>query len=129
HASRNLRGIMVFKSSETELRQHGLRLLLALPGRDPNHFEAKLDVFDDGSPGQQGVSLKYVTNSRIDIDNGSAKYAQRVRIAANKSSNQVEQSALAATARADNRNEFSLFDVEINPLKNINHLPVVARRV
>src|SRR5579875_1620582 len=112
HAARELRGIAVLEPAETDEIDEGAGAPLALIPRYPLFFKTVKNILQNRLPGKQGKVLKDNATVGTGAGNRLAFDQDRAGLDRQKAADQIEQCALAAAARAEQRDELAVAHAE-----------------
>ena len=107
HPSGELEGMGVLKTGEAEGGEQTLRPGAGVLFARTAHLEAESGVFENAAPGKQQVFLWHVCEVLTLARDGRTIDKNVARAGGFESSHDVEHGALPASARADDRHEFS----------------------
>src|SRR5262249_29053104 len=113
------------QSDELDVACDRLSLLVA---RAPLHLQAVGDVVIDGQPGKKRVVLKNDPAVHARLRDGLAAGKQPPCGRRNEASDHVEQRALAAAGRSDQRHEFAGSDLQIDVVYGKNLIKALGER-
>ena len=82
----------------------------------PAKSQAGRDVSQHGFPGKQGVLLEHVARAPVEPIQALAEHEHGAFTRRDQAGGEVEQSRFSAAAGADNRDESSGADFEVDPL-------------
>ena len=123
HAARELVRIAVAEAAEADAPEPLLRLLLG-PGAAAE-LEPGGDVLQRRAPRHQAVGLEHVAGAAVDSRERRAEHLDRSAARREQAGGDVEQRALAAAGRADDRDELAGADGE----RDVAHRGVAAARI
>src|SRR5262245_57726278 len=99
---------------------------IALRARHALLGEPKADVAAHSEPGEQRIALEHDAAIRPRPADGPAPQAQATGGRMQEAADEIEQRALAATARSDDRDEFALLDRKVDRGQRPHRLRAVA---
>src|SRR5262245_32238734 len=102
---------------------------LALGRRRAARLEAPADVAADRAPGEERVFLEHHAPIRPRADDRAAVNADLPGVARDEAAEDVEQGALAAPARADDRDELAVGDREAFEMEHLERASVADVRL
>ena len=120
HAAGKLLGIGGLESIQTYGIEHAQAALAALVGRNAAGLQGRLDVFEDGEPGEQGEALKH--DGDIDLGFGD-RFPVPVHVACRgtrKPRQHAQHGRLSGTGRAQQRQDLSRHDLQVGRRDDLN---------
>ncbi len=130
HAAGDLARIVVLEAFEAQLREDlqaasaPFTLVAAL------YLEAELGVVQDRAPGKQRMLLEHITDRAFDRRRGAAEYLEATGLHGQQACEKIQQRALAAPARTDDRDELAVRDREVDVVQDGQRLATaLAHRV
>src|SRR6185437_448911 len=97
---------------------------MALIGRHALEFEAEFDVVLDGAPRQQPEFLKHHGAVAARAGDALAVHQHVARIRFGQAEQNIEEGALAAAGRPDDREELALLDIDIEIAQRPHRHPI-----
>src|SRR5262249_25826412 len=91
-----------------------------------HQLERILDVVDRAQPRKQRLAIVLEDVAELGLAQRLAAEKNLAGIAGDETGNQVDQRALAATVRAEHRDEFSARDVQVEPIVNDGIIETLA---
>ena len=108
HAAGELVRVMAGEVAEVVTLEQRVAAAQALLALDTLDLLAQLDVLDDAAPGQQQVLLQHEGDVQARSRDLRAVEQHRAALGAGEAGGEIEQRALAATARADDGNHLAV---------------------
>jgi len=128
HATGKLIRVAVLESIEAEQRQQPHGLVASGSHVSSHDFGPECEIVDEASPGQQPVALRHIAYLAEPPGLRIATQHDLAGIRLQQPGNEVQERALAAAARSDERDELALTGLEAHLLQRRNNAAIHSER-